>query len=216
MGIEHAIKRVFDVAACLMVLALGAPVFIIIALIVRLSSPGPVLFIQERTGRHGRAFRMYKFRTMVGRKDESILVWTTTDEQRITRVGRFLRDYGLDELPQVINILKGDMSIVGPRPPRPLQAERYSDHQRHMFSMRPGVISLADVKGRRSIPTEERIEWHVWYVENWSIRLDLEILWKTLLIVLRRENAEETDFGDGNTPTTTNGCADATDPQVMQ
>jgi len=216
MGIEYAIKRVFDVVACLMVLALGAPIFIIIALIVRLSSPGPVLFIQERTGRHGRAFRMYKFRTMVGRKDESILVWTTTDEQRITRVGRFLRDYGLDELPQVINILKGDMSIVGPRPPRPLQAERYSDHQRIMFSMRPGVISLADVKGRRSIPTEERIEWHVWYVENWSIRLDLEILWKTLLIVLRRENAEETDFGDGNTPTTTNGCADATDPQVMQ
>jgi len=216
MGIEHAIKRVFDVAACLMVLALGAPVFIIIALIVRLSSPGPVLFIQERTGRHGRAFRMYKFRTMVGRKDESILVWTTTDEQRITRVGRFLRDYGLDELPQVINILKGDMSIVGPRPPRPLQAERYSDHQRIMFSMRPGVISLADVKGRRSIPTEERIEWHVRYVENWSVRLDLEILWKTLLIVLRRENAEETDFGDGNTPARTNGRADATDSQVMQ
>jgi len=216
MGIEYAIKRVFDVVACLMVLALGAPIFIIIALIVRLSSPGPVLFIQERTGRYGRTFRMYKFRTMVGRKDESILVWTKTDEQRITRVGRFLRDYGLDELPQVINILKGDMSIVGPRPPRPLQAERYSDHQRIMFNMRPGVISLADVKGRRSIPTEERIDWHVRYVQNWSLGLDLEILWKTLLIVLRRENAEETDFGDGNTPTRISGRADVTDPKAMQ
>ena len=215
MGIKYAVKRAFDVVACSVVLVLGAPILIVIAVLVRLSSPGPALFIQERTGKHGRTYRMYKFRTMVGRKDESILVWTQSDEERITKVGRFLRDYGLDELPQVINIIKGDMSIVGPRPPRPLQAERYNDDQKIMFNMRPGVISLADVKGRRSIPAEERIQWHVWYVQNWSIRLDLEILWKTLFIVLRRQNAEETDFGGGNTLAKTNSHSDARDPQAM-
>lgn len=196
MDIRLVIKRIFDVVMCAVILVVGFPVYAVIAVLVKLSSPGPVFFVQDRAGKDGRPFRMYKFRTMVGKKDESILVWTQSDEDRITKVGRFLRDYGLDELPQAVNILRGDMSIVGPRPPLPLQAERYTEHQKIVFKMRPGVISLADVKGRRSIPMEERIEWHVRYVQNWSIRLDMKILWKTLFIVLRRENANETEVGE--------------------
>jgi lipopolysaccharide/colanic/teichoic acid biosynthesis glycosyltransferase len=193
MGARFALKRLFDVIMSMLVVVIGAPVFMIVAVLVKLSSPGPVFFVQDRAGKDDTIFRMYKFRTMAGKPNDSLLVWTESEEARITKIGRFLRDYGLDELPQVLNILRGDMSIVGPRPPLPMQAEQYTDCQKIMFSMRPGVISLADVKGRRSIPMEERVEWHVWYVQNWSMRLDLEILWKTLFIVLRRQNAFETD-----------------------
>ena len=192
MTIQLAIKRLFDVVVCLIVLILGAPIYLVVAALVKLSSPGPILFVQDRVGLMGRVFRTYKFRTMVGAPDESSVVWSQSDEQRITRVGRFLRDYGLDELPQAVNILKGDMSIVGPRPPLPSQVESYSEHQKTMFRMRPGVFSLAAVRGRRSIPMEERIELHVRYVENWSLRLDAMILYKGLLVVLGRENASET------------------------
>jgi lipopolysaccharide/colanic/teichoic acid biosynthesis glycosyltransferase len=188
-----ALKRLFDIVMSILVAVIGAPIFIVVAVLVKLSSSGPVFFSQDRAGKDGRVFRMYKFRTMAGKPPDSMLVWTQSEEARITKIGRFLRDYGLDELPQVLNILRGDMSIVGPRPPLPMQAERHTDCQRMMFNMRPGVISLADVKGRRSIPMEERIEWHVWYVQNWSMRLDIEILWKTLIIVLRRQNAFEMD-----------------------
>ena len=193
MEARFALKRLFDIIMSMLVAVIGAPVFMVVAVLVKLSSPGPVFFVQDRAGKDDTIFRMYKFRTMAGKPNDSLLVWTESEEARITKIGRFLRDYGLDELPQVLNILRGDMSIVGPRPPLPMQAEQYTDCQKIMFSMRPGVISLADVKGRRSIPMEERVEWHVWYVQNWSMRLDLEILWKTLFIVLRRQNASETD-----------------------
>lgn len=205
MEARFALKRVFDVTMSILVAAIGAPVFMVVAVLVKLSSPGPVFFVQDRVGRDGSTFRMYKFRTMAGKPDASMLAWTQSEEARITKIGRFLRDYGLDELPQVLNILRGDMSIVGPRPPLPMQAEQYTDFQKMMFSMRPGVISLADVKGRRSIPMEERIEWHVWYVQNWSMRLDLEILWKTLFIVLRRQNAFETDVREETPDARTSG-----------
>lgn len=133
MSIQLAIKRLFDIVMCLMVLAVGAPIYLVIAALVHLSSPGPIFFVQDRVGLNGQIFRMYKFRTMVGEPDESIVVWSQSDEERITGVGRFLRDYGLDELPQAVNILKGDMSIVGPRPPLPSQVESYSDYQKIMF-----------------------------------------------------------------------------------
>jgi lipopolysaccharide/colanic/teichoic acid biosynthesis glycosyltransferase len=192
MTIRLVIKRLFDVVVCLIALVVGAPVYLAIAVLVKLSSPGPMIFVQDRVGLKGRVFRTYKFRTMVGAPDESSVVWSQSDEERITRVGRFLRDYGLDELPQAVNILKGEMSIVGPRPPLPSQVESYSEHQKIMFRMRPGVFSLAAVRGRRSIPIEERVELHVRYVENWSLRLDAMILCKGLLVVLGRENASET------------------------
>ncbi|NLB74786.1 MAG: sugar transferase [Firmicutes bacterium] len=192
MGIQLAIKRLLDVVICFMILVIGFPIYLIIAILVRLSSPGPIFFVQDRVGLNGRIFQMYKFRTMMGAPDESIIVWSQSDEDRITKVGRFLRDYGLDELPQAVNILRGDMSIVGPRPPLPNQVENYSDHQKGIFKMRPGVFSLAAIKGRRSIPMEERIELHVQYVENWSLGLDAKILWKGLLVVLGREDVSET------------------------
>jgi len=192
MSIQLVIKRLFDVVVCSIVLVVGAPIYLVIAVLVKLSSPGSIFFVQDRVGLNGQIFRMYKFRTMVGKSDETTVVWSQSDEERITKVGRFLRDYGLDELPQAVNILKGDMSIVGPRPPLSSQVESYSEHQRIMFRMRPGVFSLAAVRGRRSIPTEERIELHVRYVENWTLGLDARILWKGLLVVLGRENASET------------------------
>lgn len=195
MTIRLAIKRLFDAVVCLIVLIMGAPAYLVIAVLVKLSSPGPIIFVQDRVGLKGRVFRTYKFRTMVGAPDESSVVWSQSDEERITRVGRFLRDYGLDELPQAVNILKGDMSIVGPRPPLPSQVESYSEHQKTMFRMRPGVFSLAAVRGRRSIPVEERIELHVRYVADWSLGLDAMILCKGLLVVLGRENASEETIG---------------------
>lgn len=189
---QLTIKRLLDIVLCLVVIILTWPGLMLIALLVKFSSPGPVFFVQERVGLKQRIFRMVKFRTMEGKPlEETATVWTATEEARITSVGRFLRDYGLDELPQVLNILKGEMSIVGPRPPLPAQAEDYTERQRKMFQMRPGVLSLAAVEGRRSIPTEERIELHVEYVEDWSLGLDLEILWRSLFVVLGRQDATE-------------------------
>jgi len=189
---QLTIKRLLDIVLCLVVIILTWPGLALIALLVKLSSPGPVFFVQERVGLKQRIFQMVKFRTMVGKPlEETATVWTATEEARITSVGRFLRDYGLDELPQVLNILKGEMSIVGPRPPLPAQVEDYTAHQRKMFQMRPGVLSLAAVEGRRSIPMDKRIALHVKYVEEWSLRLDIKILWQALFVVLRRQDAAE-------------------------
>lgn len=191
-SIQRAIKRLADVVLCLVVILLTWPFLLLIAVLVKLSSPGPVFFIQERVGLGQKVFLMFKFRTMVvGPSRQQATVWTTAEEVRITPLGSFLRDYGLDELPQLLNILKGHMSIVGPRPPLLAQVEGYTERQRTMFQMRPGVLSLAAVEGRRSIPVEQRLELHVQYVETWSLALDLKILWRALFIVLRRQDAVE-------------------------
>lgn len=194
--VQRMVKRGLDVAASLLVLIVGMPLFAVVAALVKLSGPGPVFFVQERAGRGGRPFRIYKFRTMAPRpREPEALVWTAADEAAITPVGCFLRDYGLDELPQAWNILKGEMSIVGPRPPLAAQAERYTHRQAAMFRMRPGVLSLAAVEGRRSLPVRRRIALHVAYVENWSLCLDLSILWRSVFVVLGRQDATETAAG---------------------
>lgn len=191
-SVALAVKRFFDLALCLGVLLMAWPALAAIAVLVKATSPGPVFFPQERVGRGQRAYRMLKFRTMTDRPSApSALAWTTDDEARITHLGRFLRDYGLDELPQLWNILKGEMSIVGPRPPLPAQVEGYTERQKRMFDMRPGVLSLAAVEGRRSLPVVRRIDLHVRYVETWSLRLDVEILWRALFVVLRRQDTVE-------------------------
>jgi lipopolysaccharide/colanic/teichoic acid biosynthesis glycosyltransferase len=190
--LQMSIKRLFDIVLCLFILILTFPLFMLIALLVRFSSPGSIFFVQERVGRGEKTFYMIKFRTMIDSlAKEPVMVWTEAEEARITPIGRFLRDYGLDELPQVLNILKGNMSIVGPRPPLPAQVENYTEYQRQVFQMRPGVLSLAAVEGRRSIPMEKRIELHVKYVEEWSLGLDLMILWRSLFVVLSRQAASE-------------------------
>lgn len=188
----RAAKRLFDVAASLAVLSLGAPLMAGLAVAVRLSSPGPVFFVQDRAGRGTRPFRMLKFRTMaMAPRERQALVWTPEDESRVTRVGSFMRDFGLDELPQALNILKGEMSVIGPRPPMVEQVPGYSAEQRRMFDVRPGVLSLAAVRGRRTLTPERRIADHVEYVDRWSLALDAVILWKSLLVVLGRQNARD-------------------------
>ncbi len=189
--LQLAIKRLADVVLCLAILIFAFPILLMIGILVKTSSPGGVFFVQPRVGKGARAFQLFKFRTMTGSPNKGSKVWTSSDEARITPVGRFLRDYGLDELPQVINIIKGDMSIIGPRPPLPEQVLDYTPRQRRAFQMRPGVLSLAAVRGRRSIPIEKRIEYHVEYVDNWSLVLDLEILWRSLFVVLGRQDASE-------------------------
>jgi lipopolysaccharide/colanic/teichoic acid biosynthesis glycosyltransferase len=190
---QLALKRLADVVLCLIISILALPFMAAIALSVRLSSPGPIFFVQERVGLRLRTFKMIKFRTMAVRPAlEQATAWTAAEEARITPVGRLLRDYGLDELPQILSILKGDMSIVGPRPPLPAQVKDYTERQHRMFEMRPGVLSLAAIMGRRSLTTEQRIELHVRYVQEWSLRLDLLILWRALFVVLGRQDASET------------------------
>lgn len=190
-NIQLFIKRLFDIIVCTVLLICSFPLLLLLALLVKLSSAGPVFFIQERIGRHEKPYKIIKFRTMVGQPDKHTTSWNKAEEYRITRTGHFMRDFGLDELPQLINILKGDMSIIGPRTPLPQQVIAFSTHLRKMFRMRPGVLSLAAISGRRSLTMEERYELHVKYVEMWSLKLDLKILWQSLFVVLQRESATE-------------------------
>jgi lipopolysaccharide/colanic/teichoic acid biosynthesis glycosyltransferase len=191
-SLRLAIKRLLDITLSLVILVLGFPLFACIAALVKLSSAGSVLFVQERVGRQGKVFRMYKFRSMtVPVPGYQPWGWGTAEEARVTRIGRILRDYGLDELPQVLNILRGEMSIIGPRPPLPWRAREYTQRQRKVFRMRPGVLSPGAYQGRRSIPMEERIELHVQYVERWSLWLDLVVLLRCIPVILRRRDTDE-------------------------
>ena len=188
---QLAIKRILDVSVCFAILVLGLPFFLLMGFLVKISSPGPLFFVQPRVGKDEKIFRMIKFRTMKGNPDPHTTRWTMKDEERITSIGRFLRDYGLDELPQVVNIIKGDMSIIGPRPALPQQVVAFPPELRRMFDMRPGVLSLAAIKGRRSLTMQERYMLHVKYVNIWSLKLDLKILWQSLFVVLGRVSATE-------------------------
>jgi len=192
---QLVIKRIFDLCASLTILVVGLPFLLLIGLFVKIASPGPVFFIQSRVGKNGKIYRMIKFRTMTGMPDSQAMRWTLKDEQRIFRGGHFLRDFGLDELPQLLNIIKGDMSIVGPRPPLPQQVNAFPARLKKMFTMRPGVLSLAVIAGRRTLTLEERYDLHVQYVKTWSLKLDFKILWRSLFVVLRREGASEKSKG---------------------
>jgi lipopolysaccharide/colanic/teichoic acid biosynthesis glycosyltransferase len=167
------------------------PLLAVIALIVKLSSVGPVFFVQERIGRNGRPFRMIKFRTMTGLPRPNQTVWTGAEESRITSVGRLLRAYGIDELPQLVNIIKGDMSIIGPRPALPAQVASFTDVEHRMLLMRPGVTGLAAVRGRYALSRTQRWQLNVEYVERWSLGLDIGILLRTVIVVLGRRSAAE-------------------------
>lgn len=186
------VKRLFDIVVCVLLAVVLSPLLVLLGLLVKLTSPGPVFFFQRRIGYRGRPFTIVKFRTMtVAGGARASTRWSSSDEARITRIGRLLRDYGLDELPQLFNIVKGDMSIVGPRPPLPEVAQGFTSREREMFAMRPGVISLAAVEGRRSITMEQRIDLHVRYVQRWSLWLDVTLLAKALFVVLGRANVDE-------------------------
>ena len=186
-----AVKRLFDVLACTAALILLLPLLAILAVSVKLSSAGPAFFVQERAGLKGRPFRMLKFRTMTGMPRPNQTDWSAAEEARITHVGRFLRAFGLDELPQLLNIIRGDMSIVGPRPPLLAQVPGFTDPERRMMLMRPGVTGLSVVRGRYLLSYEERKLCNVEYVDRWSLGLDASILLKTVVVVLGRRNAVE-------------------------
>jgi Undecaprenyl-phosphate glucose phosphotransferase len=190
-GFNSVLKRAIDVAISGAALAVGAPILGTIALVIRWTSRGPVFYKQERMGLDGKAFNVYKFRSMlVGAEDDTGPVWARDDDPRATPVGRWLRKLDLDELPQLWNVLRGDMSIVGPRPERPYFVEQFK-HRIPQYMLRhkvkAGITGWAQVNGwRGNTSIEKRIEYDLYYIENWSVSLDLKIMWLTLVRGLHR------------------------------
>ena len=186
-------------------LILLSPIIFLIGFLIRIDSPGPIFFRQERIGRDGKPFRSYKFRSMVDKATTMGLgLNVSVNDDRITRVGKFLRNTSLDELPQLFNVLKGEMSLVGPRPTLGYQVEAYDATQRRRLKVKPGITGWAQINGRNAIPWEDRIKLDVWYVDNWSLWLDFKILGRTLKTVLNREGLYgpegiNYDFGSGLT-----------------
>ena len=182
---QRAAKRTADLVWATVLLILLLPVLLIIAAVVRVTSRGQVIFRQQRIGKDGRPFVIYKFRTMTAGADRSQLgTYAHRDDPRITPVGKILRRTSVDELPQLVNILRGDMSIVGPRPDLPHHVEKYTDCQRRRLEVRPGITGWAQVSGRNDLSWEERIKLDGEYIERWSLLLDLAVLAKTAGVVL--------------------------------
>ena len=191
-NISFAVKRLMDIILCIVVFIFVLPLLILIPILVKISSPGPVFFIQKRIGQDKKQFNIVKFRTMIPTSKTQSKKWSKEEENRITTIGRFLRDFGLDELPQMYNILKGEMSIIGPRALMPMTIDDLPlEDQRKLAKMRPGVLCLSAIRGRRSLPMHERIEYQIKYVNEWSLSLDLKILWKSLFVVLFHKDANE-------------------------
>lgn len=187
-GIQPAAKRLFDVAASLLLLALCLPLLLTAAALVKLTSPGPVLFLQERPGLGGRVFRIYKLRTMRTGSERMVKGQEVgRDDPRVTPAGRLLRRTKVDELPQLLNVLKGDMSLVGPRPERLASLEDYDAETARRLDMLPGMTGLAQVSGNICLPLEERYRLDVYYVDHFSLSLDIRILLRTVGVVLLGE-----------------------------
>ncbi len=187
---ERMCKTVFDRGVAAVGVLVTAPLAFCIAVAIRGTMGAPAVFTQTRPGRHGRPFRLHKFRTMrdpAPGDDGS----PTTDSQRLTRLGRFLRSTSLDEIPQLWNVLRGDMSLVGPRPLLMEYLERYTPEQARRHDVLPGITGWAQVKGRNSLSWEEKFALDVWYVDNWSLALDVRILALTALRVLQREGISQ-------------------------
>lgn len=182
---EAYLKRPFDFVAALMALVFLSPVYLILAVLVRVKLGSPVLFTQERPGKDGKVFKLYKFRTMTDERDGSGEF--LPDAVRLTEFGKKLRSTSLDELPELFNILKGDMSLVGPRPLLVEYLPRYNEKQARRHEVRPGLTGLAQVHGRNAVSWEEKFEWDVNYVENVSFWEDVKILLETAITVLKRE-----------------------------
>lgn len=186
------IKRFVDIVVSIASMILLLPLFLIIGFAIKIDSKGPVFFKQERLGKNGTVFKIIKFRTMVDNAEQKGSGLSTFEgDPRVTRVGEVLRKTSLDEISQLINILIGDMSLVGPRPPvpfHPRKYEEYSDHQVLRFKVRPGITGLAQIMGRNSLTWDERIEYDVEYVQNLSLLLDIKIILLTIVKVFKSEN----------------------------
>lgn len=192
-------KRMFDIIISVIALIILSPLFLIIALLIKIESSGPAIFKQKRLGLDGKEFDIYKFRSM--KKDSEHTgsgVYSGKSDSRVTKIGRIIRATSIDELPQLINIIKGDMAIIGPRPPltyHPWPIDEYTDEQLKMFSVRPGITGWAQVNGRKCVEWGKRIELNVWYVNNISFSLDVKILFMTIASVVSNkdnQNVEET------------------------
>lgn len=178
------LKRIFDMLASGIALIVLLPVFIIIGIFIKIDSRGPVFFVQKRAGKDGKIFKAYKLRTMVDNAVEMGLGYEIAkDDSRITRVGKYLR-WGIDELPQLLNVFRGEMSMVGPRPTLPHQIEKYSEREKRRLEMKPGLTGWALVNGRNKLSWPERIKLDIWYIDHWSLWLDLKILLKTVWVVI--------------------------------
>jgi lipopolysaccharide/colanic/teichoic acid biosynthesis glycosyltransferase len=203
------IKRLFDLTLCLMALVMCGPLMLIIMILIRLESPGPVLYVHDRIGKGGRIFKMYKFRTMyhnIARDSHRTYmkafingqtpatsetgVFKPFEAKQVTRTGRFLRATSLDELPQIINVFKGEMSIVGPRPNVVWEVEEYKGWHKERLEVLPGITGLAQVRGRSGIPFNEIIWYDLRYIERQSMALDIKILWWTVTSVVQRKGAQ--------------------------
>jgi len=194
---RHFLKRFIDLLLSFLALVILSPVFLIIAIAIKLDSKGPVLFKQERIGKGGKVFKIYKFRSMcVGAEHTGSGVYSGKGDARVTKVGRILRATSLDEIPQALNILKGDMSFIGPRPPltyHPWPIEEYSEEQLRMFSVSPGITGWAQVNGRKAVEWNKRITLNVWYVDHLSMWLDIKIAFLTVFKVFT--NADNENVG---------------------
>ena len=199
-GIERAGKRLIDIIVSLICLILLAIPFILVALAIKINSKGPVFFKAERVGYRRKGFIVYKFRSMVeNAASVGLGVETSAEDPRITRVGKFLRNWSIDELPQLINVLRGDMSLVGPRPAMSHQVDKYSPEELGRLEVRPGLTGWAQVNGRNLLSWKERIELDLWYIDNWSLLLDIKILFITPWKIISREglygkNGKVTDY----------------------
>jgi lipopolysaccharide/colanic/teichoic acid biosynthesis glycosyltransferase len=192
------VGRVLDAALAAALLVVTSPLLALAALAIRLESRGPVFYRQLRVGRHGEPFELWKLRTMVpGAEAMGAGIYVLEGDTRITRVGRLLRRFSLDELPNLVNVLKGEMAIVGPRPTVQAQVDRYTDRQRRRLEVKPGITGWAQINGRTSLPWPERIELDVWYVEHRSLRLDLRILARTARMLATGHGLYSEDLTQG-------------------
>ena len=188
------VKRISDIVFSALGLLVLSPLFLLIAILIRCTSKGPVIFRQERLGRDAKVFRICKFRTMAENSEHTGSgVYSDRNDSRVTKVGRILRATSLDELPQLWNILRGDMSFIGPRPPltyHPWTIDRYSEEQLRMFRVRPGITGWAQVHGRRELEWHERLRLNVWYADHVSFALDMKIIFLTVGVLLSGKGNE--------------------------
>ena len=195
------IRRLLDIAVSLVGAAVTAPFVGLLAAAVRLESPGHPIYRQTRVGRDGREFEIYKLRTMVrGAEFTGAGMAINEGDARITKVGNWLRRYSLDELPNLWNVLRGEMSIIGPRPTIPVQVEQYTERQRRRLAVKPGITGWAQVNGRASLPWSERIELDIWYVEHQSLGVDVEILSRTVRMVFTGQGLYKGETGGWQPP----------------
>jgi lipopolysaccharide/colanic/teichoic acid biosynthesis glycosyltransferase len=182
---SYFLKRIIDIIGSLIGLVVASPIIVVISIIIYITMGRPIFFKQVRPGLKGKPFVIYKFRTMLDLRDEKGNL--LPDEKRLTTIGKFLRNTTLDELPEFWNVLKGDMSLVGPRPLLMEYLDRYTPEQARRHNVKPGMTGWAQINGRNAITWEEKFKLDVWYVDNWNILLDLKIIFLTILKVLKRE-----------------------------